>query len=476
LSFFIPAEMHGAQPGMPEYFVQDGGSLDAISDHVNVVTMTDFLSNSPTYVVTEIQVNPYPELTTGADQPTAPGMVMTNGTQFTQADWRNGKLATAHTVFEPDDNFATSRVRWYQFDTTGPTPTLIQQGSIHPGPGVSTYQGSIAQDAAGNLGMTYMQSSAHDYVSMYVATKLVGTPLGVMGNGVPAAPGLGLMPVSDYTGDYSTVEVDPTDGMTFWAANEYVGADGGTDIWRTHIASFQATADPGANFFAVRAKRGDSLDISVTVPGAGPGQFDNAFIPAVYLYDPSGALVAFDEAQDGGDPTVTIHFQVPAHGQGEYTIQVAPSLLTSQPTQGEYALVVTEGEAGESATAAAAGMTTTGPIHAAAAGRATAVGGGDGRHPAIANSVAVGRWHDRTIPGAPVQNRSIPGVAFTPVESAPSSSALPKKASARAAGPDMPGAAAFEVGRHRKLGFTRSAIGLLQGLRRSSVPMRLIDR
>jgi hypothetical protein len=215
---------------------------------------------------------------------------------------------------------------------------------------------------------------------MYVASKLVGTPLGVMGNGAAAAPGLGLMPVSDYTGDYSTVEVDPTDGMTFWAANEYIGADGDTDTWRTHIASFQATVDPGANYYAVRAKQGDSLDISITVPGADPGQFDNAFIPAVYLYDPSGALVAFDEAQDGGDlipavylydpsgalvafdeaqdggdPTVTIHFQVPAHGQGDYTIQVAPSPLTSQPTQGEYALVVSKGEAGESAAAAAAG-------------------------------------------------------------------------------------------------------------------------
>src|SRR5262249_54860075 len=160
----------------------------------------------------------------------------------------------------------------------------------------------------------------------------------------------------------------PTDGRTFWAANEYIGADGGIDIWRTHIVSFQATVDPGANSYAVRLKGGAPLAIAVTVPGAGPGQFDNAFIPAVYLYDPSGALVAFDEAQDGGDPTVTIHFQVPAHGQGEYTIQVAPSPLTSQPTQGEYALVVTKGEAGESAAAAAAGMATTGPIRAAASG------------------------------------------------------------------------------------------------------------
>jgi hypothetical protein len=379
LSFFIPAEMHGAQPGMPEYFVQDAGAIDTVSDHINVVTMTSFLSDSPTYLFTDIPVKPYSERVVFADQPTGPGMILTNGTQFTQADWRNGKIATAHSVFEPDDNFATSRVRWYQFDTTGPTPTLIQQGSIHPGPGVSTYQGSIAQDSSGNLGMTYMQSSAREYVSMYVATKQVGSPFGVMGNGVPAAPGLGLLTYSERTGDYSTVEVDPTDGTTFWAANEYIGAAGGTDLWRTHIASFQATVDPGANFYLVRAKQGDTLDITVTVPVAGPGEFGNAFAPAVYLYDPSGSLVAFDEAQNSNDRTVAVHFQVPRNGQGHYTIRVAPSPLTPQPTQGEYALIVSAGEHDGSDTAAAVAMATSGPIRDEAWGSTSVIGGRDGR-------------------------------------------------------------------------------------------------
>jgi hypothetical protein len=282
-----------------------------------------------------------------------------------------------------------------------------------------------------------------------------------MGNGVPAAPGGGLMPVSDRTGDYSTVEVDPTDGTTFWTANEYVGADGGTNLWRTHIASFQATVDPGANFYAVRVKGGDPLDITVTVPGAGPGQFDNAFVPAVYLYDPRGHLVASDEAPDSHDRTVTIHFQVPKNGQGRYTIRVAPSPLTPQPTQGEYALVVSGGEDDGSDTAAAAAMATSGPIRAEASGPTTAVGGGDGRDAAIANLVAVGRWQDR----------AMPGVLFTPVDGAPSSRDVPKRVSARAVRPDMARAAVFEVGRHFKLGSTRSTTGRLQGLRRSSVPM-----
>jgi hypothetical protein len=198
------------------------------------------------------------------------------------------------------------------------------------------------------------------------------------------------MPVSDYTGDYSTVEVDPTDGMTFWAANEYIGADGGIDIWRTHIASFQATVDPGANYYAVRVKGGDSLDIAVSVPASGPGQFDNAFVPAVYLYDPQGQLVAYSEASNSDDRGVTIHFQVPGNGQMQYTIRVAPSPLTPQPTEGEYALVVSSSEDDGSDTAAAAAMATSGPIRAGASGPTTAVGGGDGRGAASTLAAASG--------------------------------------------------------------------------------------
>jgi hypothetical protein len=196
------------------------------------------------------------------------------------------------------------------------------------------------------------------------------------------------MPVSDYTGDYSTVEVDPTDGTTFWAANEYIGADGGTNLWRTHIASFQATVDPGANFYAVRVKGGDPLDIKVMVPGAGPGPFDNALVPAVYLYDPRGHLVAFDEARGGNDRTVTIHFQVPRNGQGRYTIRVASSPATPQPTEGEYALVVSASEDDGSDETAAAAMATSRPIRAEASDPTTAVDGGDGRGAALTDSFA----------------------------------------------------------------------------------------
>jgi 4-hydroxy-tetrahydrodipicolinate synthase len=41
--------------------------------------------------------------------------------------------------------------------------------------------------------------------------------------------------------------LDPTDHMTFFSANEYIGSDGSTNIWRTHIRSF--TAQPAGPEF-----------------------------------------------------------------------------------------------------------------------------------------------------------------------------------------------------------------------------------
>ena len=34
--------------------------------------------------------------------------------------------------------------------------------------------------------------------------------------------------------------LDPSDGRTFWSANEFIGDDGYTNIWRTHLTSFTA--------------------------------------------------------------------------------------------------------------------------------------------------------------------------------------------------------------------------------------------
>src|SRR2546423_607389 len=77
---------------------------------------------------------------------------------------RDDRLLATHTVGINGDATA----RWYEFDVSGLTPMLKQQANIRPASGVDTYYPSIALAANGDIGINYMQSSASEFVSMYV--------------------------------------------------------------------------------------------------------------------------------------------------------------------------------------------------------------------------------------------------------------------------------------------------------------------
>ena len=91
----------------------------------------------------------------------------------------------------------------------GGTPSLVQQGTIDPGPGIATYNGQIAINADGALGVTYMQSSINQFVSMYVTGQVPGAPLGTLSPGVLVQAGSLSQPASFRTGDYSGIARRP---------------------------------------------------------------------------------------------------------------------------------------------------------------------------------------------------------------------------------------------------------------------------
>ena len=132
------------------------------------------------------------------------------------------------------DGFVYPKGLYYQVDVSGGTPTLLQQGVIDPGAGVAVQMPSVDEDTHGSLGLTWMESSNSEYLSMWVATLL--KPVGKLAT-ADAAPGGGFFYANFRIGDYGTTVLDLSNGRTFWTANEYIGADGATDIWRTHLAS-----------------------------------------------------------------------------------------------------------------------------------------------------------------------------------------------------------------------------------------------
>jgi hypothetical protein len=173
-----------------------------------------------------------------ADQPGGSITTFPN-TTTTQVHYQNGRLVTAMASATAADGFVYPKGLYYQIDVNGTgvvKPRLIKEGVIDPGPGVAVQMPSVVEDQQGNLGWTWMESSNDEYLSMWVGNL---RPNGKF-SAQQAAPGLGFFFVSSRIGDYSTIVVDPSDGKTFWAANEYIGPDGDSNIWRTHITSFRA--------------------------------------------------------------------------------------------------------------------------------------------------------------------------------------------------------------------------------------------
>lgn len=134
-------------------------------------------------------------------------------------------------------------MRWWEIRLPGGTPTLFQEGTYGPGAtdGVHRWMGSIAQDKNGNIALGYSVSSATDvFPGIRFTGRLASDPLGTMpqGEGV-IVNGAGVQTTtSSRWGDYSSMNIDPTDDCTFWYTQEYYVATS-SSTYSTRIASFR---------------------------------------------------------------------------------------------------------------------------------------------------------------------------------------------------------------------------------------------
>jgi hypothetical protein len=241
----MPAVMHGSMPGDPMWFVIEADG--ALGAELRVVKMTDLLG-APTFTDTNLSVAVY-ESPPNADQPGSDafgGRIETNDSSIISAAWRGNRLLAAHNIGLASTS--QSHVRWYEFDTSGSNPTLTQQGTINPGVGIHTYYPSIEIAPNGDVGMTFMQSSSTEFMSMYVTGQNSANLPGEMRTPILAKAGLrtyrafdcaiGTFFVDDCrAGDYSGISVDPNFSNMFCAANEYATSRN-SDNWGTWVACF----------------------------------------------------------------------------------------------------------------------------------------------------------------------------------------------------------------------------------------------
>jgi hypothetical protein len=135
-------------------------------------------------------------------------------------------------------------VRWYEVRRSDGAYTVFQQGTFAPDDGVHRWMGSAAMDRDGNMALGYSVVNGVDvFPGIRYATRNAGDPLGEMTAEGTIIDGTGVQTtINSRWGDYTSLNVDPTDDCTFWYVNEYYTAAGQASSpagWQTRIASFK---------------------------------------------------------------------------------------------------------------------------------------------------------------------------------------------------------------------------------------------
>ena len=233
-------------------------------------------------------------------------------------------LVGNHTV---DTNSPAGRagIHWFELRNTGSGWTMNQEGVYGPADNSTTsrWMGSIAMDGAGNVALGY---SITDDVSLYPSVRYVGR--------LSSDP-VGTLPQSEATlvtgggyqndsfnrwGDYSAMQIDPTDDCTFWYTQEYAQTSGAFN-WYTRIGSFKFNqcATPDFTIGATPASQevcvGSNADYSLAV-GSISGYASPVTLSA--SGNPGTASFSANPVNPPGNSTLTIS----GAAAGVYTFNV----------------------------------------------------------------------------------------------------------------------------------------------------------
>jgi hypothetical protein len=132
-------------------------------------------------------------------------------------------------------------MRWWEIRDPNGSPVVYQEGTYAPNDGVHRWMGSVAMDRQGNMALGYSVSNGTNvFPGIRYTGRLVNDPLGTMpqGEGVIATGAGSQTSTGNRWGDYSSMNIDPTDDCTFWYTNQYYTTTSAT-TWVTRIASFK---------------------------------------------------------------------------------------------------------------------------------------------------------------------------------------------------------------------------------------------
>ena len=134
-------------------------------------------------------------------------------------------------------------IRWFELRRTGDSFTVFDQGThvsgaVDGATGLNNWMGSIATDNQGNIALGFSQSGSGQNADIKIAGR-TGAPSGTLNEGEAMFfDAAGSQTGSSRWGDYSSMNVDPTDDCTFWYTQEYYATTSSTG-WATRVGKFK---------------------------------------------------------------------------------------------------------------------------------------------------------------------------------------------------------------------------------------------
>jgi chitodextrinase len=263
--FFSPQVLNVTDNNLPAVggatvvYMQDNAWSGVSTDHIKVWTIdVDWNTTANSTISSAQQINTTPFISvfdngsfSNLSQPNGGSAIdALQATIMNQAQFRKfGSHNSAVFNFVVDADASSGEragVRWMEFRQSGDNQpwSLYQEGTYTAPDGRHAWNASLAMDGQGNIGMGYtsMSSSTSSNtvrVSSYFTGRSSSDPLGTMTSAEGLiANGNANISGSRY-GDYSKIDVDPSDDSSFWFITEYVNSSR-----KGVVGKFQIQAGP----------------------------------------------------------------------------------------------------------------------------------------------------------------------------------------------------------------------------------------
>ena len=263
----LPSDCDGTLPpsGTPNYFVYDDQASSELRIWALHADWTTTANSTFTYV-TKFTVAAYTEAGSVSQLGTTVKLDGLGDRMMYRNQYRNFGSYESFVASRSVTVSSVSAIRWYEYRKTGSTFSLYQQSTYAPGDGKSRWMGSIAQNASGDIALAYSVCSSTMNPCVYFTGRKAADAINTMT--IPESliqTGTVSMTGATRWGDYSSMNIDPSDGQTFWTSQEFVGSYGGSYPWATKIASFKFASTPIVVTVAASSITGTTATLNGTV-------------------------------------------------------------------------------------------------------------------------------------------------------------------------------------------------------------------